>query len=285
MIPFIHSGDVLTAYINNRPNTITRNHQHFQTILDKFLANDFEGIEALIASPETRVNALVSAMGASEDLYIRNGEAFYKGAPLHNELGRMLVHQLDNDYSIPGFVNFAKKVCESPYKTSVDELYLFLRDSQMPICEDGDFLAYKKVRYNFHDIWTGTYDNSPGNRHSMPRFAVDGDRNNPCSTGFHFCSYTYLTKYRRSRDKGSRVVVLKINPVDVVSIPDDYQNGKGRCCAYESLTELEDWRETPALLEGSNAKDWVPEAYYDDGTADSWCDECDILFRNCPCED
>lgn len=34
-------------------------------------------------------------------------------------------------------------------------------------------------------------------------------------------------------------MVLKINPQDVVSIPTDYNNTKGRCCKYTVVGELE----------------------------------------------
>jgi hypothetical protein len=34
------------------------------------------------------------------------------------------------------------------------------------------------------------------------------------------------------------VMILKINPADVVSIPTDYDGAKGRCCAYEVVAEV-----------------------------------------------
>jgi hypothetical protein len=37
---------------------------------------------------------------------------------------------------------------------------------------------------------------------------------------------------------GERIVILKINPRDVVSIPTDYNNSKGRACRYEIIGEL-----------------------------------------------
>ena len=36
----------------------------------------------------------------------------------------------------------------------------------------------------------------------------------------------------------SRTMILKINPADVVSIPTDYNNSKGRTCRYEVIGEL-----------------------------------------------
>jgi len=37
---------------------------------------------------------------------------------------------------------------------------------------------------------------------------------------------------------GERIVIVKINPADVVSIPSDYNDAKGRTCRYEVIGEL-----------------------------------------------
>jgi hypothetical protein len=58
-------------------------------------------------------------------------------------------------------------------------------------------------------------------------------KNNTCSTGLHFCSEGYLNSFG-----GERTVIVKINPADVVSIPSDYNDAKGRACRYEVIGEL-----------------------------------------------
>jgi len=67
----------------------------------------------------------------------------------------------------------------------------------------------------------------------MTRNEVNDDKNQTCSAGLHFCSQDYLNHFG-----GSRIMILKINPRDVVSIPTDYKNSKGRCCRYEVIGEL-----------------------------------------------
>jgi hypothetical protein len=37
---------------------------------------------------------------------------------------------------------------------------------------------------------------------------------------------------------GDRIMIVKINPADVVSIPSDYNDTKGRACRYEVIGEL-----------------------------------------------
>ena len=83
-------------------------------------------------------------------------------------------------------------------------------------------------------------DNSPGKIVEMARNEVDDNMHNTCSTGLHFCSKEYLDHFGKVRDgkKKDRVVILKINPADVVSIPADYNSTKGRACRYEVIGEL-----------------------------------------------
>jgi len=105
----------------------------------------------------------------------------------------------------------------------------------LPITSDGYFLAYKKVRPDFLDIHSGTMNNAPGQVVEMERNEVDDDQNRTCSAGLHFCSQEYLNHFG---DSTSRTVIVKINPCDVVSIPTDYNNAKGRACRYEVIGEL-----------------------------------------------
>jgi hypothetical protein len=98
-------------------------------------------------------------------------------------------------------------------------------------------LAYKKVREDYKDIHSGTMDNSVGQIVEMERNQVDDDKDRTCSTGLHFCSKDYLPYF--GTGPGSRVVILKINPADVVSIPSDYNDSKGRACKYEVIGEME----------------------------------------------
>jgi hypothetical protein len=121
----------------------------------------------------------------------------------------------------------------NPSFRAVNELYGFLEKNNLPITPDGHFLAYKRVRENYTDCHTGKMDNSVGKVVEMERNKVDDNQNNTCSSGLHFCSENYLRSFG-----GERTVIVKINPRDVVSIPTDYDNSKGRACRYEVIGEV-----------------------------------------------
>jgi hypothetical protein len=76
-------------------------------------------------------------------------------------------------------------------------------------------------------------DNSVGQIVEMERHEVNDNKDQTCSTGLHFCGMSYLSNFG-----GERTVIVKVNPADVVSIPSDYNDAKGRACRYEVIGEL-----------------------------------------------
>ena len=80
------------------------------------------------------------------------------------------------------------------------------------------------------DNYTKSFDNSVGSTLEMDRQAVDNNREQTCSTGFHGASWDYASTY-----SGDTLIMIKVNPRDIVAIPKDYNNMKFRCCRYEVM--------------------------------------------------
>ena len=230
MYPFIIQGDNLTIVINNRQYSLNREtHPNFDRILDAIRNGEWDGIEELVdvsRSVANYANGLVT---------VKDGDVYYDGRPFHNALADRLLEMLKQGFPVEPLVNFLGNLKKNPSKRAVDELYGFLEKNSLPITPDGHFLAYKKVRDDYKDIHSGTFDNSVGKVCEMPRNEVDENASNTCSSGLHFCSLDYLPNF--GRYGGDRVMILKINPRDVVSIPVDYNNAKGRACRYEVVGE------------------------------------------------
>ena len=168
---------------------------------------------------------------------IQGDTFFWKGAEMHNALTTRMVQMLGEGFPIEPLVLFMENLMSNPSRRAVTELYGFLEKNSLPITPDGHFLAYKKIRDDYKDIYSGTMDNSVGQILEMERNEVDDDKDRTCSAGLHFCSKEYLPHF--GTGSGNRVVILKINPADVVSIPSDYDNAKGRACRYEVIAEME----------------------------------------------
>lgn len=190
--------------------------------------------------------------------------------PLANALVNKILKMAEDGFDAHPLMNFIELLYQNPSKTAVDELFLFLENSQLPITEDGHFIAYKIVRHDYLDIYTGTMDNSVNTVVSMPRNMVDDKRENTCSKGLHFCSRDYLPNYGSGSRSSDRCLLVKINPADVVSIPSDYDNAKGRTWRYEVVGEVAgDWRGTLPN------KDYTDSSVVD-SSGNECCDVCTI---------
>lgn len=227
MYPYILQGSNLSIVIDNKPYTISSSHIAFEKIKEAIKSQNWDVIKELI---EPTVFIVKYGNG---NIKIHDGEVYWREEPLHNALTVRMLAMLEEGFSIEPLANFMHNLMENPSYRSVQELYGFLEKNNLPITQDGHFLAYKKVRNDYTDCHTGTMNNAPGQIVSMPRNKVDDDCNNTCSSGLHFCSESYLNCF-----SGDRIVIVKINPRDVVSIPVDYNNAKGRACCYEVIDEL-----------------------------------------------
>ena len=174
---------------------------------------------------------------------------------LESGITQRIVKMSEQGFHPRAMINFIGNLYGNPSATAVKELYGFIEACELPITEDGCFIAYKIVRNDYLDIYSGKMSNKVGQTLSMPRHLVDDNRENTCSHGLHFCSKEYLPHYGSGSRGGDRCMLVKINPADVVSIPADYNNAKGRTWQYEVVGEVADgWRT------------WLPE---DDYTQDA----------------
>jgi hypothetical protein len=124
----------------------------------------------------------------------------------------------------------------NPSKRAVDELYTFLEHKNLPITANGTIQAYKAVRDNFTDCHTGSYDNSVGNVLQMPRNKVDDNKEVGCSYGFHAGTLEYAKGFM---PQNGHILVVEIDPADVVSIPTDCNYQKLRTCKYKVVQEYQ----------------------------------------------
>lgn len=224
----IVSSNSVVVVMDGRNYTAKKDtHPNFEKILEAVKAKDWNSLPNLF-------DVKKSIVSFSQGLVkIVDGVLYFKDQVLHNTLTTRILAMLEEGFEITPMVNFLQNLMNNPSKTAVDELYLFLETGNMPITEDGHFLAYKRIRGNFKDIHSNSMDNSVGQVVQLTsRNMVDDNRDRTCSQGLHFCSIDYLPHFS-SNSYDDKIIIVKINPADVVSIPSDYANTKGRCWKYE----------------------------------------------------
>ena len=226
--PFLIQGDNVVVVIDNKPHTINKTHITYSKVVDAIKAGDWDAVKDAIEPKKVVLNY------GKGNVSIQGETLYWKGRELNTGLAVKMIDMLKEGFPIEPMVNFMENLYQNPSHRAVTELYGFLEKGNLPITPDGHFLAYKKVRGDYKDVYSGTMDNSVGQVVEMERHDVDDNKDRTCSSGLHFCSKDYLNHFG-----GERIMIVKINPRDVVSIPSDYNDTKGRACRYEVIGEVD----------------------------------------------
>lgn len=235
-ISYVTSRDSVAFVIDGGMKVIPKTHMNYYRIIDVLEKGDVEAVRPLLVEVKQSI-----ADSSDGSITYKDGTLFFEGEELHNALVPRIIGLIRDGFSVQPLTNFLRNMLDNPSKRAREELYNFLEVNDLPITPDGHFIAYKMVRRDYMDIYTGTMDNSPGSVPKMDRSEVDPDKNSTCSRGLHFAALEYVRNGGYgSKDTGSRLMAVKVNPRDVVAIPVDYQNSKGRACQYLVLKEL-DW--------------------------------------------
>ena len=245
----------ISATINGSCYTIETDHPKYSALLQAVRENNWDSFVNL-----ANLSKGVEAYFEDSDVEVEDGAITHNGQIINNTLTKRILDFMRDDLPYEPLVKFFGNLMLNPSKRAVDELYNFLEVGELPITEDGCFLAFKNVRSNYFDIHSGKFDNSVGKVCFMPRNSVDEDKGRTCSAGLHFCSIKYLPHF--SDGENGKTMIVKINPRDVVAIPADYENTKGRTCSYEVVAEYkEDWRSK--IEQGDSG--WDSNLYSSDG--------------------
>ena len=232
-IPYIVTDKSVTVIVEGKALTMNQDHPNFDAVM---VSLDDEN------ATEKDIKNLFDVGSAIQDLsegniVVKDGVAYYKNEAIDNYCIDRAIAFMREQKPYKALLKFFDRLQANPSRRAVSELYRFLEHKNMPITPDGHFLAYKGVSLDYKDKWSHKFDNSVGQILEMIRNKVDDDANVGCSAGFHAGSYEYADSYC---GKNGRLMLVKIDPADVVSVPRDCGCQKLRTCRYEVVSELEE---------------------------------------------
>jgi len=230
----IVSPKSITLVIDGHTTPITDSHPNYAEIRAAASAGKYALIDGLL----DLVKAVVD-FGAGR-VSVEDGVVLFDGKATHNAVTSRILAMVDEGLEVGPMLRFLDNLMENPSYRSVQQLYTFLEVNDLPITEDGCFLAYKMVDRNsdgtLTDHRTKTFDYSIGAAPAkMPRNQVNEDPTQTCSSGLHVCAQGYLGHYYG----GGATILVKVNPRDVVAVPTDYQNAKMRVCEHVTVREVD----------------------------------------------
>lgn len=232
MKPYILTEHSLTVVIDGKAHTMNDNHPAWQQAKQALADEDWVRLEKLFDVE----SAVQDYLDEDAHVEVKDGTISYKGEVVHNLVVEKILSFMKKDMPFKPLIKFLGKLMENPSRRSVDELYKFLEHKNMPITPQGNFLAYKGVTSDFKDFHTKKFSNKVGDVLEMRRNSVCDDANIGCSYGFHAGSYEYAKGYASG---GGNLMVVEINPTDVVSVPHDCNCQKLRTAQYKVVGHYE----------------------------------------------
>lgn len=275
-------------YDQGKPTTIPSSHPQFDVILDLFQsgeAND-DNVRELV---NTYVALGVKMSRLSERVTFTNRQVLFDGDPIRGELVDTIAdlvekHGTDDD-SLKPLVNFLEKAHTNPSIDAVDGLYRWIKNGDLVITPNGDFVGYKGVKTGEDGVYesiltgtaivngtvhTGNIPNPDGAIVEMPRSEVDPSLNATCSVGLHVGTASYALGFAHTG-----TLLVQVNPRDVVAIPSS-ESMKIRVCRYVVIGHTEKKLEE-RVYSGNYVED--DYEYYEDTDEDY--DECN---GQCDCD-
>lgn len=213
--------------------TVQSTDERFASIKARITSSDQTDLDSVYDELFTTDKVVISTEGK---FLVENGLVKIDGEALPSALSNMLLTLVKEGKDTLPLENFWDKLKDNPTESSRHDLFGFLNANEVPITRDGCFIVYKKVRDDWWDSHTGnSFQSTVGSVVEMPRENVDPDRNNTCSRGLHVAAWDYASQF-----SGQRLLECKVNPVDVVAVPPDYNQQKMRVCRYLVLREVTD---------------------------------------------
>lgn len=238
MLPCVRTTEGLQVFCNGQSYLMRRDDLRFKKLVDMVNKDDEKGVIELV----TAQNVVAQVADG-----ITHGNVTYKGGVLYrngvalpkDELHNLFVTRLEtflkDGLSTKSLLAFLNNFLDNPSFNSRQQGLQFIERNNLPITEDGHFLAYKSVRSDYKDKHSGKFSNRPGQVLEMPRVTVDDNPNNHCSNGFHVGALEYSGPNGWFHNSGDQCVIVKVNPRDMVSVPGDHECRKCRVCRYEVL--------------------------------------------------
>ena len=172
-------------------NSVSWDHPNRDKILEALKEERYDDIPDLM-STEKAFNAF-----AKGTLFVENGRVVLDGEPVDELLTSRILAMMNFGLNVGPLAAFIRRSRKNTSFRVQQELYGFIEYGELPITEDGCFLARKFTTADFTPPIMRSSDISwaPGQTVSMARQGVDDDPSRTCSYGLHVYSKEYAKQF------------------------------------------------------------------------------------------
>lgn len=254
----IKANGNITVVIDDNPYSVSVDHPYYHYLVDAWRDDDpdsfLDYFYQKINPTMQKAAALIEDIGTG--ITVTSDSIHLDGRKIPDNVAKHFIKRLvglkENNLPVQPVLNFLARLMDNPSSRSIEEAPDFLENKNMPITSDGCFLAYKTVKSNWYSkasgsltLVTGEADesgyirNMVGDVIECKRNEVDDERSNECSHGLHVGGLEYAGPGGWYNSAGDKVVIVKVDPRDIVSVPKDHNAQKLRVCKYEVVKEYE----------------------------------------------
>ena len=275
-------GGSLSVVVDSKQYTMRNDNPLFGQAVEAYRTEDWDSLMTFL-SPEKAVREYLFEC---DDVKVENGAVYFGGSAVHSLCVDRILQFCDSGFSPMPLVRFLSKLQKNPSRRSVEELYRFLERNNLTVTTNGNFLAYKAVTSDFYSITAGNAQllkgkddgkgrifNGVGEEIQVYRNYVDDDANRGCSVGLHAGTLEYAQSFGGN---SATLVIVEIDPADVVSVPHDCECQKLRTARYKVVDICTQRLDLPVYDSRFSTEN-------DEDDEDDWdcCDDCDCEEGEC----
>jgi len=241
-LPNVINENTITVFLpDGTCPAVTSDHPSFAKIKALLLKGEHDGVPALMDMRKG-----FEKMGGGL-LTVSGNEVLYMGRSLQSYQAQKLMSMFKQGHqNIKPYSRFVERLEQNPSFRAREEFARFADYEELPIDEEGFVYAWRGLLGDYYSRSgnlntrvlkgkvnaSGQILNEIGAEIEVERADVDDNCNRTCSQGLHVGSLNYARGW-----SGGKLVLVKFDPKDVVSVPTDCNGQKCRVCRYWVLSD------------------------------------------------
>jgi hypothetical protein len=229
-----------TVVIDNQSHQFDHTHPEYEGLVECVKTGDAEAFAELL-----EIGTVIENWSEG-NFEFRDGFLYYEDEQVASQPTDRIIQLIKNGWDKGPMLAYLDRLYQNISNRAVMESYDWCSHRGLPITPDGYLVGYKGVGvYNgkdktdkmgrplstgdLVDKWSNSIRNNIADEVSMNRRKVSDNCNEGCSAGLHVGTYEYACGWAGSEGK---VVLVRFDPSDIVSVPTDCEYQKMRVSRY-----------------------------------------------------